>query len=151
MLRVTARQAALAAVLAGATALGACGESSQEKAQAQVCTARKDIAAQIAKLEGLAISTSIITEATASFEAMGKDITQIKNAQPNLEPARKEQVAAATKTFQSELSTITTGLASNLGSGGISALLKDAGPKLKSAVSTLASSYAKALGPISCP
>lgn len=142
---------AIVALLLSAVALTACGESAQEKAMAQVCAARADISKQITKLQGLTFSSSTITEAKAGFEAIGKDLTKIKNEQSALAPARKEQVQKATSTFETELSSIAGGLVSSLGSGGIEAALKNAQPQLKSALNTLEADYKQALGPISCP
>jgi len=141
----------LGALLLSSLALTACGESAQEKATAQVCKARTEISKRITKLQGLTISSNTLTEAKASFEAIEKDLTEIKNAQPNLEPARKEQVQSATESFETQLSMITAGVVASLGSGNIEAELKNAGPQLKSALSKLAADYREALGPISCP
>lgn len=147
----SSKPSVLAALLLSSLALVACGESAQEKATAQVCKARTEISKQITKLEGLTISSNTVTEAKTSFEAIGKELTEIKNAQTNLEPARKEQVESATKTFETQLSTITAGVVASLGSGNIEAELKNAGPQLKSALSQLGTDFKQALGPISCP
>jgi hypothetical protein len=150
-IRTPSKPPAVAAVLLGTLALAACGESSQEKAMAQVCSARNEISKQVTKLEGLTISTNTLNEAKASFEAIGNDLTKIKNAQPNLAPARKEQIQSATNTFQSQLNAIASGVASGLTSGSIESALKNAAPQLKSALSKLATDYKQALAPISCP
>src|SRR4030081_2664510 len=89
---------ALAAILGG-LALAGCGESAEAKAKKQVCTARNDIAKQITTLQGLTLSSSTAATARASFEAIGKDVAQIKGAQGKLEPSRRQQVEAATHTF----------------------------------------------------
>src|SRR5262245_66129916 len=99
--RLLRRSPALAMVLAGTLALAACGESKQEKAIAQVCSARGEIKKQITKLEGLTISSNTVNEAKPSFEAIGTQLTKIRDAQPDLEPKRKEQIEPATKTFSS--------------------------------------------------
>ena len=141
----------IAATLAmSAAGLVACGESSQEKAKAEVCSARRSISEQVTKLQGLTISTSTLTEAKAGFEAIGKELTKIKNAQPNLEPARKEQVEAATKTFQTQISSLAAGIASSLGSGSLSSALTNAEPQLKAALTQLGTDYKSALEPINC-
>jgi len=144
-------RALVAATLAmSAAGLVACGESAQEKAKAEVCAARKSISEQVTKLEGLTISTNTLTEAKTGFETIGKELTKIKNAQPNLEPARREQVEAATKTFQAQLSSLVSGIASSLGSGSLSSALTNAEPKLKAALTQLGNDYKSALEPISC-
>jgi hypothetical protein len=149
--RLLRRAPALAVVLAGTLALSACGESKEEKAIAQVCTARGEIKKQITKLEGLTISSNTVNEAKASFEAIGKQLTKIKEAQPDLEPKRKQQIEPATQTFSSELSTIASGVVATLGSGNLETALKNAGPQLKSAVTKLGSAYQQAYAPVSCP
>ena len=147
---ILGRPAVLAALLLSALALGACGESAQDKAKAQVCSARADINTQITKLENLQISTNLLNEGKAGFEAITADLKKIRAAQPNLEPARKEQVEAATKTFEAQLSTITTSIAAKLTSGNPLTAISSAGPEIKSAVTQLATDYKQALAPISC-
>jgi hypothetical protein len=144
------RAVTLAALALSVAVLAACGESEAEKAKAEVCAARKVISNEIKKLQGLTISTSAIDEAKTGFETIGKELKKIKNAQPKLEGSRKEEVQAATKSFESSLSSIASSVTSNLSSGSIESALVSAGPKLKTAVNTLASDYAQALGPISC-
>lgn len=148
--RAPARGVAIGAALLSVSLLAGCGESAQEKAKAEVCSARAEISKEVTKLQGLTLSSSTLNEAKASFEAIGKQLTKIKDAQPNLEPARKEQVKSATETFKSELASIASGVASGLPSGNLESALKAAEPKIKSALSTLAADYHQALGPISC-
>ncbi len=143
MSRMLPKSAAIAMLLISALALTACGESAQEKAEAQVCGARSDISKQIAALSGLTFSTSLITEAKAHIEAIAKDLTTIKNAQTNLAPARKEQVEAATHTFETQVTSVVHGLGSTLS-------ITNAEAQLKSAASQLAASYKNSLAPISC-
>ena len=150
MLRTPGRPLAVLALLIGAVMLTGCGESAQEKATAQVCSARSDISKQIAKLQGLTISSNVLKEATASFEAMAKDISKIRAAQSDLAPARKEQVQSATTSFETKLTAIARTLTSTLGSGNVLSELSSLQPKLKSAVSELANGYKQALAPISC-
>lgn len=134
---------AFLALLLSAVAFAACGESAEEKAKAQVCDARADISKQITKLSSLTISTSAIDEAKTGVEAIGKDLTKIKDAQPDLQPARKEQVEAATQTFGKQLSSTVSGITSGLS-------LSNAEKQLKSALNQLADSYKQTLAPISC-
>lgn len=138
------------AVLLSAVALAACGESKQEKAKAEVCAARGEINKQVTKLQGLTPTTSIVNEVKGSLEVIAKELEKIKDAQPNLEPARKEQVQAATNTFEQQVTTVASGVVSSLSGTSIESALSSAGPKLKSAFTTLANDYKQALGPISC-
>jgi hypothetical protein len=136
---------ALAALGLSALALVACGESSQEKAKAQVCAARADISKQITKLGQLTLSSNLGSELKSGVEAIGKDLTKIKDEQSKLAPARKEQVQAATSTFQTQVSSIVNGLVSTK-----SLSLTNAEAQLKSAASQLSSSYKSSLAPINC-
>jgi hypothetical protein len=137
-----ARLLATAAVL-GTLTLYACGESAQEKAKAQVCSARSDISKQVTALSQLTLSTEVVSEVKAHVEAIGADLRKIKDAQPNLEPARQAQVQAATAEFEKQFSTITSDLASELS-------LTNAKSKLEGAVRQLAAGYKRALEPINC-
>jgi hypothetical protein len=134
---------AIAALALSAVAFAACGESAQEKAKAQVCEARSDIAKQVSTLSGLTLTTASVTQVKTGVEAIAGDIKKIKDAQGNLDPARKEQVESATQTFASEVTKIVSGLASNLS-------LSNAETQLKSAVSQLTASYKQTLAPINC-
>jgi hypothetical protein len=126
-----------------ALVLASCGESSQEKAKAQVCEARSDISKQVKTLRELTLSVSAPTEAKTGLEAIVKDLTKIKDAQPNLDPARKEQVQAATHTFEAQVSSILSELVSKPS-------LSKLETQLKSSLTQLASSYEKALAPLNC-
>jgi hypothetical protein len=130
-------------LLAGSLAITACGESAQEKAKAEVCSARADISHQLNMLTSLTASTISPTAVKTGVEAVANDLSKIKKAQGNLAPARKEQVQAATHTFETQLSTILTGITSNLS-------LSNAEAQFKSALSQLATSYKSTLGPINC-
>ena len=149
--RVPSKSVVTAALLLSVVALAACGESAQEKAMAQVCSARADISKQVKKLEGLTFSSSTLNEAKAGFEAIGKDLNKIHSEQSALAPARKEQVKTATHAFEQQLAAIAGSLVTSLAAGNIEAELKNAQPQLKAAVSKLAGDYKQALGPISCP
>jgi len=140
----------VAALALSALALGGCGESAEQKATAQVCKARTDISTQITKLEGLPISTSFLPEAEKGVEAIRSDLKQIKAAQPNLAPARREQVAVATQGFEKEMSALAAGLAAGVKAGVGPEQLAAAAPQVKAGLAQLASAYKQALAPISC-
>ncbi|HWX96051.1 MAG TPA: hypothetical protein VNZ01_04290 [Solirubrobacteraceae bacterium] len=135
--------AVVLASMIGGLALTGCGESAEAKAKKQVCSARNDIAKQVNTLQGLVLSSSSAATAKASFEAIGKDVTQIKAAQSKLEPARKQQVEAATRAFVTQVNSIASSLSSNV-------TPSTALTQFKSALSQLGASYRQTLGPISC-
>ena len=94
-------------------------------------------------LSELTLSTNILTQAKTGLEAIASDVTKIKDAQPNLEPARKQQIAAATTTFANQVASIITGLVSNPS-------ISNAEKQLKSSLSQYAKSFQQALAPIAC-
>jgi len=139
----THKPLAVVAMLACALVLVSCGESAQEKAKAQVCAARSDISKQVKALGELTVSLSILSEAKAGVEAIGKDLAKIKDAQPNLQPARREQIQAATHTFETGVKTILSELASKPS-------LSKAETDIKTTLTQLVASYEKALAPVNC-
>lgn len=130
--------------------LAACGESSQEKATKQVCSATSEISAQIKNLETLPISTNFPTEAKASVEAIDKSIRQIDEAASNLPTASKEEITAANKAFETEIAVITTSIVSAGKSSNLEAALKSAEPKIKASLSKLGADYKKAFEALKC-
>ena len=137
------RSASAIAMLFSVLVLTACGQSSQEKAKAQVCEARADINKQINTLSILTLSTSSVTQAKSSLEAIAGDLNKIKGAQANLNPARKQQVEGATNTFEAQLTAIVKSFTSTLS-------LTNVETQVKSAVTQLTTSYKQTLAPISC-
>jgi hypothetical protein len=142
-LRNVRKLSAIVALLLAGLLLAGCGESSEEKAKAQVCSARSDIQKQVKTLSELTLSTSILSQAKDGLEAIAGDLTKIKEAQPNLEPARKQQVEAATHTFESQVSSIITGFVTNPS-------LSSVEKQLKSSLTQYAKSFEKVLVPINC-
>jgi hypothetical protein len=147
MLRKSVSVAALLLVSLG---LVACGETSSEKATKQVCAATSEISSQIKKLESLPISASFPTELATSIEAIDKGLTEIKNAAPNLATARKEEVDAATKSFELELAALTASVVSASKSSSLEAGLKSAEPQIKASLSKLGTAYKKAFEALKC-
>jgi Tfp pilus assembly protein PilP len=137
------RSASAIALLCSVLVFAACGESAQEKAKAQVCNARADISKQISTLRSLTLSTSSVTEAKTSLEAISADLTKIKDAQANLDPARKQQIETATHNFETQLTTIVNNLTSSLS-------LTNASGEVKSAVTQLTTSFKQTLAPVNC-
>jgi Tfp pilus assembly protein PilP len=140
---VPVKAAAAVALLVGVIALAGCGESAQAKAKKQVCNARNDIARQIATLQKLTINAAAATTAKTSFEAIGKDVTQIKNVQKSLDTARRKEVETATHDFVTRVNSIAAGLSSNTS-------ISNAEAQFKSALSQLATAYSQSLGAVNC-
>ncbi|TMK27255.1 MAG: hypothetical protein E6G62_00485 [Actinobacteria bacterium] len=137
------RAAALIMLAVGSLALAGCGESSQAKAYKQVCAVRGDIAKQIRTLTGLSLSSSSANAAKASFEAIGRDVTQIKADAGKLDSSRRRAVETATHDFVNKVGTIAAGLTSKLSP-------KNAATQFKAALTQLAGAYNQTLASISC-
>jgi uncharacterized protein HemX len=133
----------LVAALAFAVTLAGCGQSAQDKAKSQVCSARADINKQLQYLKGLTITTATATGVQNSLKAIGSDLNKIKDAQPQLDSQRKQQVQSANQAFSATLQAVASNIGQNLS-------ISNAGAQLKSAVGQLTHAYQTALAPISC-
>ncbi len=130
----------LALVLVPALGLAACGQSAADKAKSQVCSARADISKQqIDYLKALTTTTGIKN----SLTAIGNDLTKIKDAQPQLNAERKQQVQSANQAFRTELESVVNNIGTNLS-------ISNAEAKLKTAVQQLAQSYQQTFAAINC-
>ena len=135
--------ASLLLVLIAALALGACGESKEDKAKSTVCDARADIGKQVDKLKGLTITTASASAAQESLKAINSDLSKITDAQGDLSDDRRQQVETANKAFTSQLQSI----AASLGS---STSLSDAKSQLSSALRQLATAYKTSFARVDC-
>jgi len=131
--------------------LAACGESSEEKATAQVCSSTKAIQAQISKLSSLTISSKAPEEIKDAASVMEKEAAKIKESTANLPSASKAPVESAQKALQAELVALATGVVSAAKSGGSAeAVLKQAEPEIKAAVTGLGTGYKQAYESLKC-
>jgi hypothetical protein len=124
-------------------ALGACGESKEDKAKSAVCDARADISKQVDQLKGLTISTVTVDSVQNSLKAISSDLSKIKDAQGDLSADRRTQVENATKTFTSQLQSIA-------GSVGKSTSLSEAKAQLTSALQQLGDAYKQSFAKVDC-
>jgi hypothetical protein len=131
------------AVVMLVVALGACGESDEEKAQNKVCDARDDIAKQVDELKGLTAATVTSDGVTQNLDAIKADLKDISDAQSDLSSDRRSEAEAATKEFSSSVQ----GIASQVGS---SLSAADAKAQVVTALNQLAASYKKAFAPLNC-
>jgi hypothetical protein len=124
-------------------ALGACGESDEEKAQNTVCDARADIGKQVDELKSLTPATVTADGVTQNLDAIKADLKDISDAQADLSSDRRSEAEAATKAFSSSVE----GIAGQLGS---SLSAADAKAQVVTALDQLAASYQKAFAPLNC-
>ena len=124
-------------------ALGACGESDEEKAQSKVCDARDDIAKQVDELKSLTPATVTSDGVTQNLDAIQADLKDISDAQSDLSSDRRSEAEAATKAFSSSVQATATELGSSLSAA-------DAKAQVATALDQLAQSYQKAFAPLNC-
>jgi hypothetical protein len=127
-----------------ALALAACGgESAEERAQKQVCSARADIKKQVDELKSTTISTASLDGVQQNLQAIGKSLSTMAGAQKDLKGDRKQDVQAATQAFKTEVASVGRELVTSLSAA-------DAKQQIQTALQGLATSYRKALAPIDC-
>jgi hypothetical protein len=124
-------------------ALGACGESDEEKAQSKVCDARDDIAKQVDELKSLTPATVTSDGVTQNLDAIQADLKDISDAQSDLSSDRRSEAEAATKAFSSSVQATATELGSSLSAA-------DAKAQVVTALNQLAASYQEAFAPLNC-
>ena len=127
-----------------ALALGACGESDEEKAMNTVCDARDDIANQVDELNSLTPATVTADAVTQNLDAIQNDLNEIADAQSDLSDERRSEVEAATNEFTGTVKNV----ASDVGTGSLSA--SDAKARVVTGLQQLESYYQKALAPLDC-
>jgi hypothetical protein len=129
--------------LAATVAVAACGESKEDKAKKQVCSARDDIGKQVSSLKSLTPATLTADSAKNSLTAIQNDLKKISDAQGDLNDTRKKQVQDANATFGSALTSIASDLGSSLSAA-------DARTKLTSALQELSTAYQQSFAKIDC-
>jgi len=137
-----ATKTAIGLVLA-ALLLAACGESKEEKAMADVCSARDDIATQVDDLKGLTLTTATGDKVRSSLQAIQDDLGKIRNARGDLAEDRRNEVQQANDQFAGTVKSVA-------GDVGSSTSLADAATQIKSALTSLASSYESTFAKIDC-
>ena len=124
-------------------ALGACGESDEEKAQNEVCDAKADIAQQVDELTSLNSTTVTADGVTSNLDAIKDDLNDISDAQSDLSSDRRSEAEAATKAFTSSVQETASQLGSSLSAA-------DAKAQVLTAIDQLAASYQTAFAPVKC-
>jgi Tfp pilus assembly protein PilP len=134
---------AIILLIASLALVAACGESKQDKAKKQVCSARNDIQAQVKTLQGLTLSTATTTDVKDGLNSIRDDLKKITDAQGDLNDARKSEVQKANQEFASQFQTIAS-------SFGTSLSLTQAQAQLKTALGQLGAAYQKSFAQVDC-
>jgi len=131
------------AAVALALVVGACGESSEEKAQSTVCDSRDDMTKQVNDLKALTPATVTTDAVTQSLDAIKNDLKDISGAQSELSSDRRSDVESANKAFASSIQSIASQLGTSLSAS-------DAKAQLVTALQQLATSYEQTFARIDC-
>jgi|SRR5829696_7450739 len=126
-----------------ALALGACGESDEEKALNTVCDARNDIAKQVDELNSLTPATVTKDAVTQNLDAIRNDLNDIADAQSDLSDDRRSEVEAATNEFTSTIKSVASDIGTSLSAS-------DAKARVVTGLHQLEASYKKAFAPLDC-
>ena len=130
-------------LVVAALAFAGCGESKEDKAKKQVCSARSDIQKQVNELSNLTAATATTEGVKDSLSSIQSDLNKIADAQSDLNAERKQQVQAANDKFVSEFKSITSQIGQNLSIGNAEA-------KLQAAAQQLAAAYKSTFAAIDC-
>ena len=133
----------VAALAVAVVALGACGESKQDKAQNRVCDARANISKQVDTLKGLTPSTATTDQIQSSLQSIGDSLKTIGEAQSDLNADRRKEIQAANQQFTAQLQDIGSTVLR-------STSLSEAESRLKAAVDKLSQSYETTLATVDC-
>ena len=137
------RTACGAVMVVLALVLGACGESSEDKAQAAVCDARADMTKQVDELKSLTPATVTTDAVQQNLSAIRSDLKDITDAQSNLSDDRRSEAQAANKAFSSSVRGI-------VGELGTSLSASDAKGAVVAALQQLEASYKSTFAPLNC-
>jgi hypothetical protein len=134
---------AIILLIASVALVAACGESKQDKAKKQVCSARSDIQAQVKKLQGLTLTTATTNGVKDSLTAIKDDLKKITDAQGDLNDTRKAEVQKANQEFTSQFQSIASNFGTSLSVG-------QAQAQLKTALGQLSAAYQKSFAQVDC-
>jgi hypothetical protein len=126
-----------------ALALGACGESDEEKAMNTVCDARDDMAKQVDELKSLTAATVTKDGVTQNLDAIKNDLNEISDAQSDLSDDWRSEVETATNEFTGSVQAVASDLGSSLSAS-------DAKAEVVTSVQQLEASYKKSFAPLDC-
>lgn len=122
--------------------LAACGESEQQKAEHDVCTAKTEVAAGVENLAGQTLDTLSIAELEADAKKVKTGLQKLTDAQGKLSEPRRAQLEQATSSLSSDLQELKDSLKS-LSAAEVKA-------KLSAAAQRLLDGYTQALAPVKC-
>ena len=120
-----------------------CGESKEDKALSDICSARDEIKKEVDLLQGLTITTGTASEVQDSLALIQDDLARIADAAVDLSEERRKEIEKANAAFTSTAK-------ETIDKAGTTESIADAGKQLKAAFDQLAESYRGTLGQVDC-
>jgi len=141
-MQLTTPRVAVVAVAAAAVLAG-CGDSAEETATTQVCTARDDIAQHVDALKGMTVTTATTTDVKDRLQAIRQDLSKIADARGDLSDDNRQQVETANDAFRTTVrETAQTVLRTTS--------VEEAGTQLEAALQQLAATYRDTFAQVDC-
>lgn len=136
----------LPALLVVLVVFAGCGQSEEEKATAQICTARDGIAKQVDELQGLTITTATTSQVSDGLKAIRNDLSTISDARGQLSDESRDEIEKANDAFVASVRETAADV-------GRAISLETASADVNAALQKLAASYRSTLGQIQidCP
>lgn len=136
-------RAAIAPMLAALLLAAGCGESAEDQAMADICSARDDISAQVDELAGLTVTTATTEKVRDGLQTIRDDLSTIADATRDLSDDRRQDVQAANDEFARVVR-------ETLHEVGTTVSVEDASAQIKSAAQQLKSRYRSTFGELDC-
>jgi hypothetical protein len=133
-----------AGIVIAAISIAACGgQSAQDKAKSQVCSAKSEITKQLDYLSGLTITTATKSGIQNSVKTITDSLSKMKDAAPKLSSGLRSDVEGATEKFSSQVQSVVGEIGSNLS-------ISQAATQLSSAVKQLSADFKQSFTSLSC-
>ena len=134
----------MAALLVPLLLLTGCGGSGDDDAMAAVCSARDGIAKQVDGLQSLTLTTATTSDVTEGMQAIGDDLSTIRENREDLSDDRRAAVQAANDAFADQVRDLA-------GTVGRTLSIEGAAAQVESSLKQLAASYHDTFGQLDCP
>lgn len=132
----------IVAIAAVVIAIAGCGQSAEEKAKGQACSAGANVAQQVTQLEALPASQLDARQALQELTAVGVRLKQIRDALSGIDPAKAQQLRTAEEAFRQQLGAVVYGLV-----GGMTLGTKGLQADLAPGLAKLAASWRQTVAP----
>lgn len=122
---------------------GCGGDSAEEQAQSDVCSARADIKSSLDELKGMTASTVTTDAVREQLDAIREGLGKMRDAEADLNEERRSQLQAANAQFADTIRTVAQTVVRSVPAGQASA-------QVEQAVGDLTSAYESTLTAVDC-